>query len=103
MIPAMMPMQHRPPQRPGYQYHHYPSTYRVQLQHPASPHGTPVGSPANKKARARAPDTHARQPPDESEYDVHATELFRHAYSPDAAQPPIHHYAHPHIVEGAEV
>jgi hypothetical protein len=102
-VPTMMPMQHRPPQRPGYQYHHYPPNYPVQLQHPASPHDTPVGSPASKKAFARAPDTHARQPPDESEYDVHAMELARHEYTQYATRPPMQHYAHPHHDEGASV
>jgi hypothetical protein len=47
LIPAvatMMPIQHRPPQHTGYQYHHYPPTYPVQLQHPASPHVEQSGS-----------------------------------------------------------
>jgi hypothetical protein len=101
--PTMMPMQHRPPPHHGYPYHHYSPTYPLQLQHPASPHDTPVGSPANKKARARAPDTHPRQPPDDSEYDVHAMELSRHEYTHYGTQPSIHHYAHPHQVEGAAV
>jgi hypothetical protein len=61
--PSMMPMQHRSPPHPGYQYHHYPPNYPLQLQHQASPHDTPVRSPANKKARARATETHVRQTP----------------------------------------
>jgi hypothetical protein len=75
----------------------------TRLQHPASPHETPVTSPANKKARARAPESYARQQPDESEYDVHDMELSRQEYSQYASQPPSQHYAQPHRIEGAAV
>jgi hypothetical protein len=104
-VPMMIPMMNaRPPlHHPGYQYHPYPPQYQPRLQHLASPHETPVTSPANKKARARAPESYARQQPDESEYDVHNMELSRHGYSQYASQPPPQHYAHPHRIEGAAV
>jgi hypothetical protein len=70
--PMMVPMHHRPPTHPAYYYPTYPPPYQARLQHPASPHETHVTSPANKKARARAPESYARQPPDELEYDIHA-------------------------------
>jgi hypothetical protein len=102
--PMMIPMHARPPpHHPGYQYHSYQAQYPPRLQHPASPHETPVTSPANKKARARAPDSYARQQPDESEYDVHDMEYARQEYSQYASQPPPQHYAQPHRIEGAAV
>jgi hypothetical protein len=60
------------PTHPAYHYPKYTPPYQARLQHPVSPHETPVTSPANKKARARAPESYTRQPPDESEYDIHA-------------------------------
>jgi hypothetical protein len=103
-VPMMMPMHTRPPlHHPGYQYHSCPAQYPPRLQYPASPHETPVTSPANKKARACAPESYARQQPEGSEYDVHDMELSRQEYSQYASQPPPQLYAHPHRIEGAAV
>jgi hypothetical protein len=101
--PRMAPMHHRPPTHPAYQYPTYPPPYQARLQHPSSPHETPVTSPANKNARARAPKSYTWQPPEESKYDVHTMVISRQEYSAYASQPPPHHYAPSHRIEGAAV